>query len=80
MPIPVVVEARRQGLHPSRIRRVGIYTDAAPYTKNDSFEGYFINDLDTGKRYMTNIVRKHDLCDCGCKGWDSLYHLHAALK
>ena len=77
---PVVKRALAQGVHLSRIRRVGLYMDAAGYTKNESFEGYFFNDLGTGKKYLVAVVRKLDLCDCGRRGWCSLFHIHWVLK
>jgi hypothetical protein len=29
----------------------------------------------TGRRYLTLSIRKKLLCDCGCRGWCSLYHI-----
>jgi hypothetical protein len=55
------------GIDPSRVRRLGIFMDAAGFTKNESFEGLFINDLATGKRFLIAVIRKAELCGCGCR-------------
>ena len=73
---PVVQACRANGVHSSRIRPVAIYMDAAIYTKRDSFEGIWINDLRTGKRHLLACVRKDDLCKCGCRGYCSIFILH----
>ena len=76
----VVVEAAlAAGVHPSRVRRLGIFMDAAGFTKQESFEGLFINDLDTGMRFLIAVIRKAELCDCGCRGFCTFWSVHAAI-
>ena len=62
----VVQEAIGRGVHRSRIRRAGLHLDDAGFTKQESFCGLFINDLETGKRGLLSVCRKADLCKCGC--------------
>ena len=44
-----------------------------PYTKEESFIGFFVYNLITGTRHLSVILRKSDLCACGCRGWCTLY-------
>ena len=53
------------GVHPSRIRRLGIFMDAAGFLENESFEGLLINDLDTNERFRVAVIRKAEVCQCG---------------
>ena len=77
---PVVVAARAKGVHASRIRRGGLYMDAAGFTKHEGFEGLFFNDLETGKRGLCAVVRKSELCNCGRRGFCTLWPLHEAVR
>jgi hypothetical protein len=67
------------GVHPSRLRRLGIFLDGAGCTKQETFEGLFIQALDTGKRFLIAIFRKAELCDCGCRGFCTFWAIHDAI-
>ena len=73
---PVVQRGQAQGLHASRIRASSLYMDAAQFTKRDSFEGIFFQDLQSGNRTLIAIIRSLDLCDCGCKGRCTMWYLY----
>lgn len=75
----MVKRALEAGVHPSRIRRLGIFMDAAGFTKNESFEGLFVSDLDTGQRWLICVFRKVEMCQCGCRGFCSYWPIHDAL-
>ena len=75
----VVKRALAAGVHPTRIRRLGIFMDAAGFIKNESFEDLFINDLDTGQRWLVAVVRKQEMCQCGCRGFCTYWPIHDAL-
>ena len=75
----VTARALAEGVHPSRIRRLGIFMDAAGFTKQESFEGLFITDLDTGQKFLVCIIRKADYCNCGCRGFCTLWPVHDAI-
>ena len=76
----VVVEAALAArVHPSRVRRLGSFMDVAGFTKQESFEGLFINDLDTGMRFLIAVIRKAELCDCGCRGFCTFWSVHDAI-
>jgi hypothetical protein len=76
----VVTRALAANVHPSRVRRLGIFMDAAGFTKNESFEGFFVNDLDTNQRFLIAIVRKAEVCQCGCRGFCTYWPLHDAIR
>ena len=76
---PVVKQCEQEGIHPSRIRAGGIYMDAAKYSNNDSFEGIFYNDIQAGYRCLVVVVRKSELCNCGCRGWCTLFAMQQVI-
>ena len=47
---PVVKAALQQGVRWSRILPLAVYTDGVKYTKNDSYIGYFCQNIRTGKK------------------------------
>ena len=71
--------ALASGVHPTRIRRLGIFMDAAGFTKQESFEGLFVIDLDTGFRTLVAVIRKAEYCSCGCRGFCTLWPVHDAI-
>ena len=73
---PVIIRAQQQRLHKSRIRACSLYMDAAQFTKRDSFEGVFFQDLVSGDRTLIAIIRSLDLCDCGCKGRCTMWYIY----
>ena len=75
----VVKRALDEGVHPPRVRKIWLFMDAAGFTKNESFEGLFINDLDTGKRWLIAVIRKAEFCQCGCRGFCTLWPVHDAI-
>ena len=70
---PVVRVARAEGLHWSRIVPLVIYTDGVKYSTRDSFVQISITDYRTLKMVPFVIVRKDDMCKCGCRGWCTLF-------
>ena len=62
-----------------RILPLAIYMDATPFTTTDSFIGIFVYLLSTGTRHLTVLLRKSDMCVCGCKGWCTLYPVYVKL-
>eukprot|EP00969_Alexandrium_andersonii_P185062 8175677-Alexandrium_andersonii.AAC.1 len=47
---------------------VGFFSDGVPFTKSDGFTAMYWSNLITGKRTLICVVRKSDLCQCGCRG------------
>jgi hypothetical protein len=54
---PEVRKAVQSGMSWTRIRPLGLYTDAVPYTNNDTFIGVWVHDLRSGIKEMCAIAR-----------------------
>ena len=52
---------------------LSVYVDGVPYSRNDSFLGFWTENLATGARNLVALLRKSDLCRCGCKAWCSIF-------
>ena len=52
---------------------LSLYFDGPPYTKNDGFLGFFVYNHISNLRHLCVLLRKSDLCRCGCKGWCTLF-------
>ena len=57
------------------VRASAIYLDGVPYgaNKDTSCMAIYIVDLVTEDRWLVVVVRKEEVCDCGCRGWCT-YH------
>ena len=58
---------------------LSLYLDGTPYSKKDSVLGVFVNNLLSGRRHLICVLRKSNLCRCGCRGWCSIWPLMAML-
>ena len=50
-----------------------IYSDAAPFTKPDSFWSIMVCDMRFSVHHMCCILLKRDFCQCGCHGYCTVY-------
>lgn len=73
----VVCNARRKGLR-TQVRPLAIYWDGVVYTKNDSFFAAYTTDILTGQKFLAFLLRSEEMCQCGCRGWCSLFPLLSA--
>lgn len=49
---------------------ITLYSDGVPYSKGDTFICYYWSThCDPHTRHLICIIKKSDLCDCGCNGW-----------
>ena len=55
------------------VHPLGFYVDGAPFTKNDGYAGMSIYHLVSGYRNLCVLIRKSNMCKCGCRGWCTLY-------
>lgn len=46
-----------------------LYLDGTPLSERDGVTGFWIYNLITMRRHLCAVVRKSELCRCGCKGW-----------
>ena len=58
---------------PNKIIPLGIYIDGVPFNKRDSAIAMWVINLATNRRHVSIVLRKRELCRCGCKGWDTIY-------
>ena len=75
----VVRNSIANGIHISRVRRVGFFMDDVGFTKNESFHAFYLNDVSTGQLWLIAIVRKAEFCDCGCRGFCTYWAIHDAI-
>ena len=47
---------------------LGLYNDAAPWSRTDSFIGLYWNNVFDRHRQLITLIRKKDLNGCGCRG------------
>ena len=59
---------------------LAMYLDGVLYTRRDSIIGFFIYSVLTGVRHLVCTIRKSEVCQCGCKGWCSLFPLLSMLS
>ena len=52
---------------------IGMFVDGVPFQKKDGVIGFWIYTLITGVRHLAIVVRKSELCRCGCKGWCTMW-------
>lgn len=72
---PVVVASE-----PGTVLPLALYCDGVPYTNLDGFLGFWIYNLVSWKRHLVAVVRKSQLCDCGCRRWCSLHPVFELLS
>jgi len=56
-----------------------LYLDGVPFTRQDGVLGFWCHNLLTNARHCLVVLRKSEMCACGCRGWDSLYVVWAVL-
>ena len=68
----------------SLVYPIAIYIDGVPYSHTDGVIGWWLINLITQRRYLISILRKRNICRCGCRGWCSIYcffrEIHWELK
>jgi len=53
---------------------IGLYLDGVPWSQSDGVLGFWGINLVSGRRYLWGVLKKSKVCQCGCRGWCSLYH------
>ena len=60
--------------HPGRtVIPYALYLDGAPFTKTDGFLAFLVYNLVTGTRHLSVLLRKSEMCACGCRGWCTIF-------
>lgn len=52
-----------------------VFLDGTPFQNRDSFLALVVYNLVTFKRHIVGLLRKSNLCKCGCRGWCSVQPL-----
>ena len=58
---------------------IAFYADAVAFMRTDGVLGLWVLNLVSGVRHLCCVLRKSELCTCGCRGWDSIVCVMAAL-
>lgn len=67
--------------HPGEVvHPVALYVDGVPTTKRDGVVAFWVYSLISFKRHLCAVVRKSELCRCGCKGWCSYFPIFEMLR
>ena len=62
-----------QGAGGELVWPIAIYLDGVPYSLTDSVIGFWVHNLISGMRYLIGIIRKRNICQCGCRGWCTIW-------
>ena len=72
---PVVMGAPNETILPW-----GLYLDAVQYSLTDSILGIWLINFLTRMRHLVLVFRKRLFCQCGCRGWSTVYPIHVWLR
>lgn len=56
-----------------------LYLDGVAYSRLDSCLGVWVYFMLSGQRHLVAVLRRCELCSCGCRGWCSLHPLFRML-
>ena len=59
---------------------MALYLDGVVFQKRDSTLGLWLYNLLTGTRQLFAVLKKSQLCKCGCRGWCTLYSVFSFLR
>ena len=58
---------------------IAVYMDGVRFTRTDSAHGVTVYNVLTGVRHLVAVLRKSEVCRCGCRGWCTMWHLFQFL-
>ena len=73
---PIVMQA----LPEEKVLPLAIFIDGVPFAKKDSMLAFYVYNLVSKVRHVSAVVRKTSTCQCGCRGWCTLYVVFEFLK
>ena len=73
---PAYMEAVATGVD---VHPIALYLDGVNFQRQDSVLGFWCYVLYTGKRHLLAVIRRSEVCSCGCRGWCTLQPLFAML-
>ena len=57
-----------------------LYLDGVPFSRHDSVLGFWAQLLFSPERHLLFVIRKSEMCGCGCGGWCSLHPIMSMLS
>jgi len=48
---------------------IALFVDGVPFTQRDSLLAFYSYNLLTGIKHLNAVLRKSQICRCGCRGW-----------
>ena len=57
-----------------------LYVDGIRFTRTDNVIAFWMCSMITFHRHLCVVVRKSELCNCGCRGWDTIYPIMLMLN
>ena len=66
--------------HGSPVHPVSLYIDGIPFTRHDGVISVTVTHLVTKVPHLVALLRKSQVCRCGCKGWCSIFILMTFLR
>ena len=61
------------------VQPAALYMDGVAFQRQDGVLGIWLHLLFSKSRHLLSVVRRSELCSCGCKGWCTLQPILAAL-
>ena len=71
---------RCPGIPAGHCPALALYIDGVPYSRHDGFLGFWVYNLITWKRHLAVVLRKSQMCACGCRKWCSLWPVFRFLQ
>ena len=57
-----------------------IYVDGISFSRTDSVIAWYCYSCVTCRRTLMAVLRRSELCDCGCRGWCSIFKIWQMLR
>ena len=61
------------------VHPICLYMDGVQFSRRDSVLGIWTHFLLSPKRHLLCVLKKSQLCDCGCSGWCSMHPIMSML-
>ena len=59
---------------------LALYIDAAQYIRRDSVVVFVVCNMLSGSRHLCCVLKKRDMCRCGCRGWCTIHPVMVMLS
>ena len=66
--------------HAGPVLPIAIFIDGVQFNKRTGMLAFYCYNLVSDVRHMLCVVRRNELCHCGCKGWCSVYAILNTIR